>query len=41
MRRYFERSVDETIKVAVVLYGKGQVATIQLLDDIVTFPDVL
>ena len=38
---YFERPINGTIKVAVVFYGKGEMATIQLLDDIVAFPDLL
>ena len=38
---YFERPVNDTIKVGVIFYGKGELATIQLLDDIVSFPEVL
>ena len=38
---YFERPINDTIKVAVVFYGKGKMVTMQLLDDIVTFGGVL
>ena len=38
---YFKRPVNDTIKAAVVFYGRNQTAVIQLLDDIVTFGEAL
>ena len=38
---YFDRPVNGSIKAAVVFYGRNETAIIQLLDDIVTFDEIL
>ncbi|KAL8794335.1 MAG: hypothetical protein Q9195_003162 [Heterodermia aff. obscurata] len=38
---YFERPANASVKAAVVFYGRNDTAIIQLLDDIVTFDEVL